>query len=1219
MANKSSFKYFLFALIALLCVSNAALADLVTYWNFNEGTFTDASGNGYTGNLAGTAPTITNDGIVGKTFYGNASGKFNINISAANVNINNFTVSFWGKQTGANWKDYLSLYASQYGDSDFQRAQNSLSVYNSPWGVDINGSTDVSSGFHHFAFTSDPETGDGKLYIDGVLKATVNKSGISSVINNLMIGGNYMTGSRNGSATVDEVQLYNQPLSAEQIQFLYNNPSLYQATVYQRDVTANGNWSDADWNANGQTGQAFANSSAVQLDAVNSPTLTLDQNATVNSIDFNGSMTVSGNNTITLNGEKRITVANASDTATISAPITAQYGGITKDGAGTLKLTAANAYSGGTTITGGTLAVSTVNSLGTDPVTINGAALDASAAGASKTFNNDLVIGENGGTVATASGDYSFIKSITGTGDLTTKGYVHFNGTGEYSGHLTVSNGYTRVNPGAFGVFDLTLAGGHFNVFESGTVQIGKLNSTADLSFFGSDRNKQYVFEIGTGTTSSDTASFAGYIRGSADGAYNVTIKKVGEGTQTFNRSGYGYAGTPNSIKEVIVDGGKMIINANHSVYNAESTVGYWGSAPITINAGGTLVYDHVWNTSPNTMLTINGGTLTLNKAQYQNAITFNSGTVNGSDELRAGYNGTGVWTVKGGTSTINNKVVLVKSGNHTTFTVNFDSGATLDVKKNITGLNNYTGTNVTFNGTGENPGNILLYTASGAMTGLGSITFNNMNASIAKDGTTFWDYGYFNGSSVTLKDSTLTTSRDHSTNGTTFTLDHGTLTANGAVNTYIANVYLKNGSTINGTTDSSSVRTGHQWNSNIYTQYDEGQPEDVMNEISVDIAMYNTGRTMTFNIADKAPLTVSGSFVPAGNGHYNALVKTGAGTMTLTGQNSHGTTTVSEGTLVLSGNGTLGAGDVTIAENATLEFAHDSNQSVSNAISGAGNVVKNGNGTLTLTQEPGYTGSTTVESGTLALAQGGTLYNLTGGSVNDDGSVAVAAAVDASGKELTIDNAVMTKFVGSIKAGSIVKTGYGTLKIYADEQNKVVADTFTVSESELDFKGYYEGDLEVINGAFFSPGNSVGEANVTGNIAFITGTADSNGFTYFEFGDFTGADENHDLLVLSNSSLFNANDEAGVVLLDFANDDAADWASAGVDYLLVKNGAFEDGKDYTSWLTPTLTDMFSLQGRADGLYLTAAASPETGVPEPSTWALLALGAAGLMYWRKRK
>ena len=94
---------------------------------------------------------------------------------------------------------------------------------------------------------------------------------------------------------------------------------------------------------------------------------------------------------------------------------------------------------------------------------------------------------------------------------------------------------------------------------------------------------------------------------------------------------------------------------------------------------------------------------------------------------------------------------------------------------------------------------------------------------------------------------------------------------------------------------------------------YDEGAEENVMNTISANISMYNTGRTMTFNIADKAPLTFSGSFVPAGSGHYNALVKTGAGTLTLTGANRHGTTTVSEGTLVVAGNGTLGLKTTTV------------------------------------------------------------------------------------------------------------------------------------------------------------------------------------------------------------------------------------------------------------------------------------------------------------------
>ena len=53
-------------------------------------------------------------------------------------------------------------------------------------------------------------------------------------------------------------------------------------------------------------------------------------------------------------------------------------------------------------------------------------------------------------------------------------------------------------------------------------------------------------------------------------------------------------------------------------------------------------------------------GTLTLDNVQYQNKMVLNSGTVNGSGNLQVGHKGDGVWTVKGGTSTIYNNFVKV-------------------------------------------------------------------------------------------------------------------------------------------------------------------------------------------------------------------------------------------------------------------------------------------------------------------------------------------------------------------------------------------------------------------------------------------------------------------------------------------------------------------------------------------------------------------------------
>ena len=92
------------------------------------------------------------------------------------------------------------------------------------------------------------------------------------------------------------------------------------------------------------------------------------------------------------------------------------------------------------------------------------------------------------------------------------------------------------------------------------------------------------------------------------------------------------------------------------------------------------------------------------------------------------------------------------------------------------------------------------------------------------------------------------------------------------------------------------------------------------------------------------------------------------------------------------------------------------------------------------------------------------------------------------------------------------------------------------------------------------------------------------------------------------------------MIELYFENEaDAQAWAdSLGENgYRLVSDDGFRAG-DYSAWLNNYKT-LFGLEGRTgDGLYLVAAAEHGSGVPEPSTWALLALGVAGLMYWRKR-
>ena len=505
---------------------------------------------------------------------------------------------------------------------------------------------------------------------------------------------------------------------------------------------------------------------------VNDATISMETSGKLNNLSGNGSVTIGGH-ALTLHNTKASTFSG----------VISGTGSVTKTGAETLTFSGKNTYSGGTTINAGTLAISSTTGLGTGKVTLNGGALDASAAGNNKTFAYDVEVGANGGAITVAGGSYSSFASLSGSGALTTRGYVSFGGNGGYDGHLTVADGYTRVSEGAFGNFDATVIG-QLCIQTDGTLRVGKLNGTGTV--FATKAGN--VLELGAGTESTDTANFSGTIRGNGNDSKNLTIRKVGAGTQTLSRTGYLYAGTNNSFKEVIVDEGKLVVDAVHSVFTAGNTKGFF-HCPITVNEGGTLEYVKAWTTSPNVDLTLNGGTLQLDNAQYLNKLNFNSGTVTrGGDTwnpLRAGYVGSGVWNVTGGNSVIENDVEIVKNGDHTTFTLNIADGASLEMKRNIVGLSSHPGSVVNVNGSGTNGTGLLkLYSGSGLpkVAGLGTVTFNNADVQI-NGGMETWSGDGFFANDVVLTNADLNVNADA---GKTVKLDrkisgNGTITKTGA------------------------------------------------------------------------------------------------------------------------------------------------------------------------------------------------------------------------------------------------------------------------------------------------------------------------------------------------------------------------------------------------------------------------------------------------------
>ncbi|MBQ3350772.1 MAG: PEP-CTERM sorting domain-containing protein [Thermoguttaceae bacterium] len=266
--------------------------------------------------------------------------------------------------------------------------------------------------------------------------------------------------------------------------------------------------------------------------------------------------------------------------------------------------------------------------------------------------------------------------------------------------------------------------------------------------------------------------------------------------------------------------------------------------------------------------------------------------------------------------------------------------------------------------------------------------------------------------------------------------------------------------------------------------------------------------------------------------------------------------------------------------------------------------LVKNTDGTLTLSGANVYTGGTTIEAGKIVLSGAGTL----GAGKTTIGENGTLEYNVADGAEKTVGITAANAITGT---GSVLKTGAGVLKINNEnDPGTFTADAFSVEAGELDFKGDFAGDMIIGAQGVLSPGNSTGTLSVTGNVTV-------DGAALFEFDSFDDGTFDK-LFVLGADNAFTAAD--GTIELSFLNNDAEAWAAPDSAYQLVANDGFQTG-DFTSWLTDDFGGLFGLEGRADGLYLVAAASPEpgSGVPEPSTWALLALGAAGLLYWRKRK
>ncbi|QDU80440.1 Extracellular serine protease precursor [Polystyrenella longa] len=259
------------------------------------------------------------------------------------------------------------------------------------------------------------------------------------------------------------------------------------------------------------------------------------------------------------------------------------------------------------------------------------------------------------------------------------------------------------------------------------------------------------------------------------------------------------------------------------------------------------------------------------------------------------------------------------------------------------------------------------------------------------------------------------------------------------------------------------------------------------------------------------------------------SLSKMGSGTVTLSGNNTYtGTTSINNGTLAISTNDNLGSGNV-IFNGGTLKtlqtFDTSRNFSLqggggtintngfdstfSGVVSGSGNLNKLGSGTLTLSGTNTYTGTTGINSGTLAIS---TNDNLGSGNVIFDGGTLKTLQSFDNSRDYSIQaggggvdtNGFNSTFSGVISgSGSLNKNGTGTLSLTGNNtytgdtrvfagrlavNGSITSDTTVNSGAELGGNGTITGNL--INNGTLATGNSIGALNVIGTHTSNSGSS---------------------------------------------------------------------------------------------------------------------------------
>jgi len=789
---------------------------------------------------------------------------------------------------------------------------------------------------------------------------------------------------------------------------------------------------------------------------------------------------------------------NVSGTTTINGPITGP-GSLLQQGSGTTILAANNSYSGSTTIAAGTLQVGnggTAGSLGTA-----------------------ATVTDNGTLAYNLSGNATVGTSITGTGNLTQAGTgtTILTANNSYSGTTTITAGTLQVgNGGASGSLGTgTIADSGtliYNLSRSTTVANPLTGSgTIENAYLGTTQTLTNVTGF-TGTyavsTNEVNASVAGLALPSgtnlSGNTFNTIITATNPNTsftpyKVFNST---YTGTPTlEINGLVVSNGTTAVGGTLTSYNTNITLG-----------GGYLwsLFDGTTTTGFNTLTDANSYVLTgnANITVAPGLSVTQSGALSGVGNLTIQQScsvalcnaSTVILTANNtysGITTISNGTVQVGSGGTAG---SLGAGNIIDNSNLIYNLSTTTTVGGAISGTGNlsqvGTGTTIL-AANNNYSGTTNITAGTLQ--VGNGGGT----GSLGTGNVT---DTANLIFDSSGSSTIFGClsGNGTLTQNGAGvvdigggNTTINNNF--SGSiTINAGTligDGGNTRFGALGNGTIITVNNGGTLKGGTN----DNGLIGTAQSATIILNSGSVLTTSSNTTTDTLGRLTLNGGTLANSGPMTGSAATWGAWYLAQNVTVTANSTISALGVTLGQSGGTNFNIAAgtqllvNGTLINA-PGAANTGMNltGPGTMVLTGNNNYSGTTRISNGTLQVGNGGTTGSLGTGAVVDNAN-------------LIFNLSGTTTAPGVISGtGNLSQVGTGTTILAA---NNTYSGTTTISA----------GTLQVGNGG---AAGSLGTGNVTdnANLTFnTTGTTTVSG-SISGTGNLTQAGTGTTVLAANNS-----------------------------------------------------------------------------------------------------